>query len=144
MPAATPTAVTGNVTCDAAATIPPTGGIFTGSTDNATAVASPSCATAMTGCAGSRGVLYRLDLTERRRVVARLDGTGFDALLAVLQGDVCPGRNIRDQVACNDDWYSTDSQVDVTLAAGRYWIHAGGCGAMQSGAYQLDVAVLAP
>jgi hypothetical protein len=144
VPAATPTPVTGNVTCDAAATIPSTGGVFTGTTDGATAVASPFCATAMTGCAGSRGVLYRLELTERRRVVARLDGMGFDALLAVLQGDVCPGRNIRDQVACNDDWNSTDSQVDVTLAAGRYWIHAGGCGAMQSGPYQLDVAVLSP
>ena len=33
---------------------------------------------------------------------------------------------------------------EVTLNPGRYRIHAGGCGALQSGAYQLDVAVLAP
>jgi hypothetical protein len=98
----------------------------------------------MTSCAGSRGVLYRLDLTERRRVVLILDGMGFDSLVAVLRNDPCPGRNIRDAVACNDDWYSTDAQVDVTLDAGRYWIHAGGCGAAQGGPYKLDVAVLPP
>lgn len=144
VPHAEPTAVTGNTTCDAAYVLPAGGGVFTGTTDGATAVAMPLCATTMTGCAGSRGVLYRLDLTERRRVVAILDGTGFDALLAIQRQDPCPGRNIRDQVACNDDWYSTDAQVDVTLDAGRYWIHAGGCGAAQGGAYKLDVAILPP
>ncbi len=144
VPAATPTTVAGNVTCDTAQQIPPEGGIFTGDTDGSTAVLNPMCATAMTGCAGARGVLYRLDLTERRRVVIRHDAMGFDALLAVNQGDACPGRAIFSQPACNDDWYSTDSQVDVTLNAGRYWVFAGGCGATQSGPYQLDVAVIAP
>lgn len=144
VPAATPTTVAGNTTCDTAQQIPPEGGIFTGSTDGSTAVLNPMCATAMTGCAGARGVLYRLDLTERRRVVIRHDAMGFDALLAVNQGDMCPGRAIFSAPACNDDWYSTDSQVDVTLNAGRYWVFAGGCGATQSGPYQLDVAVIAP
>jgi hypothetical protein len=144
VPAATPTPVTGNVTCDTAAQIPPEGGIFTGTTDGSTAVLNPMCATAMTGCVGARGVLYRLDLTERRRVVIRHDAMGFDALLAVNQGDMCPGRSIRDQLACNDDWYSTDSQLDLTLNAGRYWVFAGGCGATQSGPYELDVAIFAP
>lgn len=144
VPAATPTPVTGNTTCDTVQVIPPEGGIFTGTTDGSTAVATPFCATMMTGCMGARGVLYRLDLTERRRVVVRQDGMGFDTLLSVTQGDPCPGRSIRDQLSCNDDWNSTDSQVDVTLNAGRYWIFAGGCGASQSGPYTLDVAVIAP
>ncbi len=143
VPHAVPTAVAGNTTCDGAYVLPTIGGIFTGTTDGATAVAMPLCAV-MTSCAGSRGVLYRLDLTERRRVVLILDGMGFDSLVAVLRNDPCPGRNIRDAVACNDDWYSTDAQVDVTLDAGRYWIHAGGCGAAQGGPYKLDVAVLPP
>jgi hypothetical protein len=144
VPHVEPVAVAGNTTCDAARVIPPTGGIFTGTTDGATAVTMPLCATTMTGCAGSRGVLYRLDLTERRRVVAIMDGADFDALLAIQRGDPCPGRAIRDQLACVDDWYSTDAQVDVTLEAGRYWLFAGGCGASQDGAYRLDVALFAP
>ncbi len=145
VPAAAPTPVTGNVTCETARAIGPDGGVFTGTTDGATAVIMPFCATAMTGCAGSRGALYRLDLAQRRRVVARLDAMGFDALLAIQQGDMCPGRPVRMQPgSCNDDWYSTDSQVDVTLDAGTYWIHAGGCGATQGGPYELDVAVIAP
>ena len=144
VPHVDPVAVTGNTTCETAYVLPPGGGIFTGTTDGSTAVASPFCATTMTGCAGSRGVLYRLDLTERRRVVAIMDGTGFDALLSLTRMDPCPGRTIRDQVACVDDWYSTDPQVDVTLDAGRYWIFAAGCGAAQSGEYRLDVAVLPP
>ncbi len=144
VPAAAPVEVTGNVTCDTAREIPPEGGIFTGTTDGSTAVLNPMCATAMTGCAGARGVLYRLDLADRRRVVLRHDATGFDALLAVNQGDMCPGRAIFSQLACNDDWYSTDSQVDVTLSAGRYWVFVGGCGASQSGPYSLDVAIISP
>ncbi len=145
VPHATPTAVTGNVTCATAYTVPTEGGIFTGTTDGATAVATPWCATQTTGCLGSRGVLYRLDLTERKRVVARLDGVGFDALLAMLSGDTCPGRNLFMLAnSCNDDWYSTDSQVDVTLNPGRYWLHAGGCGPSQGGRYQLDVAIVPP
>jgi hypothetical protein len=144
VPHTEPIPVVGNTTCETAHPIPPQGGIFTGTTEGSSAVAMPFCATTTTGCAGSRGVLYRLDLTERRRVVAILDGMGFDALLAIQRMDPCPGRTIRDQLACVDDWYSTDPQVDVTLDAGRYWVFAGGCGASQSGPYRLDVALFAP
>jgi hypothetical protein len=136
--------VTGNLTCMATHTIPAGGGVFTGTTEGATAVATPSCATAMTGCLGARGVLYRLDLATRSRVVASMEGEGFDTLLAVQPGDTCPGRASMFSGACNDDWYGTNSAVDATLNAGRYWVFAGGCGATQSGNYQLDVAVLPP
>lgn len=140
--AATPQAVTGNTTCAAAATIPPTGGIFTGSNATATAVINPVCANSTSGCMGSRGALYHLTLPSMRRVVATLTSATFDTLLAINSGDTCPGRPVF--TACNDDWYSTNASVSAVLPAGSYWIHAGGCGPMQSGDYQLDVAVLDP
>lgn len=134
--------VSGNVRCDAAARIPPEGGLFAGSTADATAVTTPPCATTMSGCAGSRGVLYRLDLTAQRRVVVIERSAEFDTLLALQPGTTCPGRGFAG--ICNDDWYSTDSQVEGVLNPGTYWIIAGGCGPTQAGRYTLDVAVLPP
>ncbi|MDO9020068.1 MAG: hypothetical protein Q8S73_03475 [Deltaproteobacteria bacterium] len=142
VPAATPTEVTGNVTCAAVARIPPEGGVFTGSTADATAVATPPCATTMSGCAGARGVLYRLDLPARRRVVAIERSGDFDTLLSLSGGMNCPGRSFG--AICNDDWYSTDSQVEGVLEPGTYWIFVGGCGATQTGRYTLEVSVLPP
>jgi hypothetical protein len=140
--AAATVAVEGNLTCAAARVIPAEGGVFAGSTADATAVATPPCATTMSGCAGARGALYRLDLTARRRVVAIERSAEFDTLLSMASGNTCPGRSF--SAICNDDWYSTDSQVEGVLDPGTYWIFAGGCGAAQSGRYTLDVAVLPP
>lgn len=142
VPHVDPRAVTNNFTCATAEVIPATGGIFTGSNTSATAVANPPCASMSLGCAGSRGSLYRLDLAARQRVVAVMRSETFDTLLSVQSGMNCPGRN--GSALCNDDWYSTDSQVDTTLDPGTYWIHAGGCGPTQAGDYRLDVAVLPP
>ncbi len=134
--------VSGNVRCDAAALIPSTGGLFAGSTADATAVAMPPCATTMSGCAGARGVLYRFDLAMRRRVVAIERSPDFDTLLSIQSGMTCPGRSF--SAICNDDWYSTNSQVEAVLDPGTYWLFAAGCGPTQSGRYSLDVAVLPP
>jgi hypothetical protein len=142
-PAPAPTTeVTGNERCDAVRVIPPEGGIFAGTTAAATAVATPPCATTMSGCVGARGVLYRLDLPTRRRVVAIERSAEFDTLLAVQSGMNCPGRSFSS--ICNDDWYSTNSQVEAVLDPGTYWIYVAGCGAAQAGRYTLDVAVLPP
>ncbi|MEZ4406990.1 MAG: hypothetical protein R3A52_10990 [Polyangiales bacterium] len=142
VPTPTPVAVEGNLTCATARTIPAEGGVFTGTTADATAVATPYCATTMSGCAGSRGALYRLDLTARRRVVAIQRAQGFDGLLAIQSGMSCPGRTFPPM--CTDDWYSTDPQVEAVLEAGTYWVFVGGCGPTQVGPYTLDVAVLPP
>lgn len=142
VPTPTPVEVTGNVRCDAARVIPAGGGIFTGSTASATAISMPPCATTMSGCVGARGVMYRLDLPARRRVVAIERSGDFDTLLAIQGGMNCPGRSFSS--ICNDDWYSTDSQVEAVLDAGTYWIYVAGCGATQAGRYSLDVAVLPP
>jgi len=130
------------LTCGTVVDIPATGGVFQGTTDGATAVANPGCATGRSGCQGATGALYRLVLTEARRVVATLRGAEHDALLELRQGDACPGMSI--QGACNDDALGTDSQVETSLGAGTYWVYAAGCGGDQRGPYTLDVAVLPP
>nr|MBK7068340.1 hypothetical protein [Deltaproteobacteria bacterium] len=142
VPTPTTTEVSGNLRCDAVTRIPPEGGVFAGSTADATAVATPSCATTMSGCAGARGALYRLDLAARRRVVAIERSADFDTLLSLSGGMNCPGRSFG--AICNDDWYSTNSQVEGVLDPGTYWIYAAGCGATQVGRYTLEVAVLPP
>ncbi len=136
------TDVSDNLRCDTAMRIPAEGGVFAGTTADATAVVMPPCATTMSGCAGARGAVYRLDLTARRRVVAIERSADFDTLLSIASGMNCPGRSFSS--ICNDDWYSTDSQVESVLDPGTYWIFAAGCGASQSGRYTLDVAVLPP
>lgn len=143
VPPATPEAVgTAGFTCGTVRDIPPTGGVFTGTIVGATAIANPGCATGRSGCQGATGAVYRLVLTEMRRVVATLRGSEHDPLLELRQGDACPGMPI--QGACNDDALGTDSQVEATLGAGTYWVYAAGCGADQRGPYTLDVAVLPP
>ncbi|MBI5514340.1 MAG: hypothetical protein HY909_11260 [Deltaproteobacteria bacterium] len=139
VPHAEPVDVMGNESCPAAVTIPEVGGIFRGSTRGARSLATFTCAGAMTGCGGARAVVYRLDLTAQRRVVAVMAGD-FDSLLAIHTGAECPGRSFAN--ACNDDWYGTDAQVDVVLEAGTYWLFAAGCGDGSVGSYTLDVAVL--
>ncbi|MEZ4395089.1 MAG: hypothetical protein R3A48_28760 [Polyangiales bacterium] len=142
VPHADPRDVVGNDRCESAFTVPETGGVFRGSTDGSTAIAMPSCASGRSGCAGGRGVMYRLELSQRRRVVALMRASGFDTLLALQSNGPCPGT--AGQGACNDDWRGTDSQIDVTVDAGTHWIYAAGCGADQSGDYTLDVMVVAP
>jgi hypothetical protein len=142
VPPAPPRDVTGNDRCDTAAVIPETGGVFRGSTEGTTVLTMPSCASNRSGCVGGRGVMYRLDLTQRRRVVGVMRAAGFDTLLALQSNGACPGTV--GMGACNDDWLGTDSQIDATLDPGTHWIYAAGCGADQSGDYALDVMVVAP
>ncbi len=130
------------LTCDTVLDIPATGGVFAGTTLDATAVATPRCATGRSGCQGATGGLYRLVLTQARRVVATLRGVEHDPLLEFRQGGTCPGMSI--EGACNDDALGTDSQVEASLGAGTYWIYAAGCGPTQRGSYTLDVAILPP
>ncbi len=141
VPAATATSVTGNESCMARRTIPATGGIFRGNSSGAPQViAQPPCGGL--GCAGGRAVYYQITLTERRRIIANTLGSGFDTLLSINEGDACPGRPVMN--GCNDDTVAQASQVDVTLAAGTYFIAVQGCGFRTGGDYTLDVAVVAP
>ncbi|MBI5514209.1 MAG: hypothetical protein HY909_10600 [Deltaproteobacteria bacterium] len=138
LPAATPAMVMGNLSCMSARTIPSMGGVFTGSTTMADRVASSQCAP---GCMGGREVVYRMDLTERRRVIARLDGS-YDTLLFFYSGMSCPGTPVMN--ACSDDVIGNNAQVDITLNPGTYWVFVSGCGPAAVGTYTLDIATLPP
>ena len=150
VPTAAPMAVTNNVSCMSARTIAAAGGVYTGSTSASmtrtggfgTMTLRPTCAA--TQCLGARTVFYRLDLTERRRVIATMTGTtmGFDTLLFIQSGTTCPGAALMN--ACNDDTIGTNAQIDTTLDRGTYWVMASGCGFNAAGNYSLDVAVVAP
>lgn len=139
MPAAVRTAVSGNNSCGRAAVIPAGGGVFTGS--NGSGDRGRSIACGGLACFGGRRVYYRLDLTERRRVVLNTLGSSFDTVLSVYSGD-CPGRTV--DGACSDDAIGSAAMVDATLAPGRYTVVLGGCGFAAEGNYTLDVSLHAP
>lgn len=83
--------------------------------------------------------MYWLTLTEPTSVVATLRSDAFDTVLEVYGSD---GR----QVASNDDFDGTDSQIVVDLEPGRYEFLAKGYWAEATGAYTLafDVYEAAP
>ncbi|MEZ4405820.1 MAG: hypothetical protein R3A52_05025 [Polyangiales bacterium] len=135
-----PTAVSGNDACSRARTLPEVGGVFTGDSSTASTNLIPPCGGL--SCASGRVAYFRLNLTERRRVVASTYGSAFDTILAVNSGSSCPGRSISN--GCDDDTVGHTSQVDLTLDPGTYWIVLQGCGFRVGGSYTLDVATFAP
>lgn len=138
-PTAVRIAVSGNTSCARAATLPPTGGLFTGSTSGGERSLSTACGGL--ACIGGRRVFYRLQLGERRRVVVNTLGSSFDTVLS-MYSDECPGRAI--EGACSDNAMGTAAMLDTTLDAGRYLIALGGCGVSAQGNYALDVSLHAP
>ena len=134
------TAVSGNDSCSRARTIPEGGGVFTGDSTTSSTNLVPPCGGL--SCANGRVAYFRLNLRERRRVVASTYGSSFDTVLSVGSGSSCPGRSVTN--GCNDDTVHNSSQLDLTLDAGTYWVTLQGCGSRVGGAYTLDVATFAP
>ncbi|MGE0786862.1 MAG: putative metal-binding motif-containing protein [Sandaracinaceae bacterium] len=133
-PPTTPTPVTGNDTCATAATIPETGGIFTGTTIGAIPDYPASCGSG----AGSPDSVFELVLSSSRHVTATTEGSAYDTVLHLHQ-DMCTGS----ERACNDDAHvgTLTSLVDSNLTAGTYYLIVDGFGTASSGAYTLDVRV---
>jgi hypothetical protein len=159
IPPLSTTAVAGNEACATARTIPATGGVFTG---NLAMMAQNSAAPAfgMNSCnqcntQAGRDAVYRLDLTARTRVLAKLTGAvaNFDPVLYVRQGAMCnDGNSLMSApiLFCADDYYGQNAAFDRTLDPGTYWIFVDDCapfmggGGMRGAAYQLEVITLAP
>ena len=63
--------------------------------------------------------IYSFELTEERRltveVIARRQGSGLDSLLTIFDSK-------KEIIATNDDAESTDSKIEVALAAGKYFL----------------------
>jgi hypothetical protein len=159
IPPLSTTAIAGNEACATARTIPATGGVFTG---NVSMMAQNSAAPAFGGnsCAqcntqAGRDAVYRLDLTARTRVLAKLTGAAanFDPVLYVRQGATCnDGNSLMSApiLFCTDDYYGQNAAFDRTLDPGTYWIFVDDCvpfmggGGARGAAYQLEVITLAP
>lgn len=130
--------VSGNDTCGTAAVIPPTGGLFTGSTATAMHQYAPSSC----GSSGTaRDVVFSLTLPARQRVTASTVGSTFDTVLYIL-GSTCSGSDI----ACDDDGGGGGgaSLIDRTLEAGTYYFVLDAFSTTGGGDYTLEVLVQDP
>ena len=128
--------------CADALSIPATGGFFQGNTANATASFSAGCDQAGGPPNGARDQLLKLALTERKRIIFDMSGSGYATLLDVRKGPDCPGTEVFQGCTVG---YSAQrrSFLDLTLDAGEYFIQVDGL-REESGPWFLDVRVVDP
>lgn len=120
--------------CSDAAEIPETGGSFQGNTANSTNDFTASCDVG--GASPSPDQLLHLHLSKARRVVFDTRGSSYATIVDVRSGSTCPGDEVAQ--ACSAGYSSGRSYVDVTLAAGDYWVQIDGYDS-SSGPWVLDV-----
>jgi hypothetical protein len=130
--------VSGNEDCATAYMVPPTGGLFRGTT----ATLRNDYGTSMCGgSATSNDAAFVLTLTERRRVVLSTDGSAFDTVLHVHRGTCTTGAELH----CDDDGGDgSTSVIDRVLDAGTWFVIVDGFGSSSFGEYLLEVTVTAP
>jgi hypothetical protein len=121
--------------------IPETGGVFQGTTANAAPTFSAGCDQGGVPQGGAPDQLLRLVLTAPRRVVLDMAGSGYNTLLDVREGDVCPGTEV--ESACAIGVSPQRSFLDLELEAGTYWVQVDGFN-MDAGPWKLDVHVSDP
>ncbi|HEY2368431.1 MAG TPA: hypothetical protein VGH87_18670, partial [Polyangiaceae bacterium] len=76
-----------------------------------------------------------------QRVVLSMDGSTYPTILALRQGNTCPGTEVTN--GCNFSFSGPRSFIDQTLAAGTYYIIIDGYD-LNKGTWDLDVRVIAP
>jgi hypothetical protein len=139
-PALAPIAVTGNETCDSAQVIPSGGGLYSGDTTMMAHEYTFPCATgSMAGDA-----VYRYRVERAGRVLFSMEGSAFDTVLWVTRADACPGSALPGLTTfqvCNDDGpgIGLSSSLELTLAAGDYYVHVSGLYTTARGMYFLAV-----
>lgn len=121
--------------CATAQPIPVEGGLFNGSTANATDDFSASCDT---GGGNAPDQLLGLHLDAPSRVVLDARGSSFAVILDVRRGGTCPGEEVRG--GCSAGYVPRRSFLDLDLEAGDYWVQIDGY-AGASGAWTLDAFV---
>ena len=136
-----PTPVTGADGCTAPFTIPATGGFFTGDTTTKTADFNAGCDAPGQPIGGARDQILKLELTQQRRVVFDMAGSFYTTILDIRQGTTCPGTEVPN--ACFVGFDAGKSFLDLTLAAGTYWVQIDGYNS-DRGPWNLDVRILAP
>ncbi len=118
--------------------IPPTGGLFTGSTASFGAALDESCDGGGGPPGGAPEAIYRLDLPAKSRVVLDAENSAFSAILSVRAGASCPGVEVDN--GCAAGFVPGNALLDLVLDAGTYWVVVDGY-AQASGSYRLDVRV---
>ncbi|MBM4374578.1 MAG: putative metal-binding motif-containing protein [Deltaproteobacteria bacterium] len=140
-PSAPPVVVPFSDACADALTIPPTGGLFKGTTKNAKPDFPAGCDQGNQPPKTAADQLFRLELGAPKRVVFDMQGSGYATVLVVREGPGCPGKDLPQ--ACAAGYYPDRSFLDLTLAAGTYYVQVDGF-AGQSGPWFLDVFTAEP
>ena len=122
-------------------TIPPTGGLFQGSTANASANYNAGCDLGGVPQGGAKEQLLKLDLVVPKRVVLDMAGSGYTTLLDVREGPACPGQEVPS--GCAVGYAPYRSYLDLLLGAGTYYLQIDGFN-QESGPWFLDVRVVDP
>ncbi len=138
--ASAPVVVAGADTCATALDVPAEGGFFTGDTRTASPSFDNACDTP-TAPGGAPDQVLRLVLDAPRHVVLSMDGSTYTTILDVREGTTCPGTAV--QNACYVGFNGARSFLDLSLAAGTYWLIVDGY-ANDKGPWNLDVRVLPP
>lgn len=127
--------------CDDALTIPASGGFFQGNTSNVTASFSAGCDSSGGQPNGAKDQLLKLVLTQPRRVIFDMSGSGYETLLDVRRGPSCPGTEV--PLGCSASVSGGASYLDLDLEAGTYFVQIDGR-AGATGPWMLDVHVVDP
>lgn len=122
--------------CDSPVKISELGGRFTGNTSNAFPDFSAGCDVGGQDEGGAPDQVLELTLTAPRRVILDMQGSRYDTLLSVREGQFCPGVEL--PLACAAGYWATRSYLDLDLQAGHYFVQIDGYDG-KSGAWQLDV-----
>jgi hypothetical protein len=122
--------------CSALTDIPEGGGRFTGNTSNAFPDFSAGCDVGGQSEGGAPDQILRLRLSAPRRVVLDMQGSTYNTILAVRDGQFCPGSEL--PLACAPGYNAARSFLDLQLQAGDYFVQIDGYNGA-SGAWKLDV-----
>ncbi|MET0386641.1 MAG: putative metal-binding motif-containing protein [Polyangiales bacterium] len=155
LPPTPTTPVSANDTCFDATLIPPEGGIFSGDTSTLNNDYDLNYIEPSLRCgngAAARDAAFRLELTAKKRVIARVDSSVFDSVLLRYDAPQ-PGQPLCASLnpVCDDDSGGTSdsAQLDEELPAGIYYYIVDGYAAnvddpKSSGVYLFDVTVTEP
>ena len=122
--------------CEAPVAIPEAGGRFIGNTSNSFPDFSGGCDVGGQADGGAPDQMLELTLSEPRRVILDMQGSGYETMLSVREGQFCPGVEL--ERACAAGYWPSRSYLDLDLQAGRYFVQIDGYNG-DSGAWQLDV-----
>jgi Putative metal-binding motif len=136
-----PTLVLDGDGCGGVFAIPSTGGFFQGNTANAQANFPAGCDEGGVPGNGAPDQLLELTLTETKRVVLDMEGSAYNTILDVRQGDPCPGVEVAN--ACAVGFPPSRSYLDLQLDPGTYYIQVDGF-ELAKGQWFLDVRVVDP